>query len=86
MTVKELIDRLNELNSPDKEVVIGDGININGVSFSDVGNKIVLNPSLNIKGLYDLVSDLRDCYYDIDDVLDKLMNVTEELEELVWNL
>ena len=83
MTVKELIDRLNELNSPDKEVVIGDGININGVSFSDVGNKIVLNPSLNIRGLYDLISDLKDCYYDIDDVLDKLMNVTEELEELV---
>ena len=83
MTVKELIDRLNELNSPDKEVVIGDGININGVSFSDVGNKIVLSPSLNIRGLYDLISDLKDCYYDIDDVLDKLMNVTEELEELV---
>lgn len=83
MTVKELIDRLNELNSPDKEVVIGNGININRVSFSDVGNKIVLNPSLNIKGLCDLISDLKNCYYDIDDVLDKLMDSIEKLEELI---
>lgn len=83
MTVKELIDRLNELNSPDKEVVIGNDININRVSFSDIGNKIVLNPSLNIKGLRDLNSDLKNCYYDIDDVLDKLMDSIEKLEELI---
>ena len=83
MTVKELIDRLNELNSPNKEVVIGDYIPIKGASFSDVGDKIVITPSLNIRNLQDLISDLRDHYYDIEDVLDNFADTISEIEELI---
>ena len=90
MTVKELIDRLNELNSPDKEVVIGDCIPIKGASFSDVGDKIVITPFLNIKKIQYLISDLRDNYYDIegalDDIADTLGDLADtisEIEELI---
>ena len=85
MTVKELIDRLNELNCPDYEVELSNGIRLdaNNVRFAGAGTKVILGLSQRIKGLETLISELRDCYYDIEDVLDNLSDVFDDLEELV---
>ena len=85
MTVKELIDRLNELNSPDYEVELSNGmkLNVNNIRFAEAGTKVILGLSQKIYGLSELIENIKDCYYDIDDVLDKLLDITEELEELI---
>ena len=85
MTVKELIDRLNELNCPDYEVELSNGIKLdaNNVRFAEAGTKVILGLSQRIKGLKTLISELRDCYYDIEDVLDNFSDIFDNLEELI---
>ena len=93
MTVKELIDRLNELNCPDYEVELSGGaeLNLNNVRFANTGTKVILGNfdeiilglSQRIKGLKTLISELRDCYYDIEDVLDNFSDIFDNLEELI---
>ena len=85
MTVKELIDRLNELNCPEYEVELSGGaeLNLNNVRFANTGTKVILGISDERKNLYDLIEDLRDYHYDIECTLDSLMDAIDELEELV---
>ena len=85
MTVKELIDRLNELNCPDYEVELSNGMKLNSsdIRLAEAGAKVSIGLSQKIRGFETLISELRDCYYDIEDVLDNLSDIFDDLEELV---
>lgn len=85
MTVKELIDRLNELNCPDYEVELSNGMKLNpgDIRFAETGAKVSIGLSQKIKGLQNIIEDLRDCYYDIEDVLDNMNDIFCDLEDLV---
>ena len=85
MTVKELIDRLNEFNCPDYEVELSNGMKLNSsdIRFAEAGAKVSIGLSQKIRGLEALISELRDYYYDIEDVLDNMSDVFDDLEELV---
>ena len=85
MTVKELVDRLNELNCPDYEVELSGGaeLNLNNVRFANTGTKVILGNFDERKNLYDLIEDLKDYQYEIERASDNLMDVIGELEELI---
>lgn len=85
MTVKELIDRLNELNCPDYEVELSGGseLNLNDVRFADTGAKVILGISDERKNLYGLIEELRDYHHDIESALDSLIDVIDDLEEFI---
>lgn len=85
MTVKELIDRLNELNCPDYEVELSGGseLNLNNVRFADTGAKVILGISDERKDLYGLIEELRDYHHDIECTLDSLIDAIDDLEEFI---
>ena len=85
MTVKELVDRLNELNCPDYELELSGGaeLNLNNVRFANTGTKVILGNFDERKNLYDLIEDLKDYQYEIERASDNLMDVIGELEELI---
>ena len=71
MTVKELIERLNDFN-PNDEVRIFNGMS---VEYSDVGvgdapNVVFIG--CGIRGLDEIISELNDNIYDLDSALDDL--------------
>lgn len=71
MTVKELIDRLNDFN-PNDEVSIFNGMSI---EYSDVGvgnSPNVVYIGCGLKGLDEIINELNDNIYDLDSALDDL--------------
>lgn len=85
MTVKELIDRLNEFNCPDYEVEFNDGTKLNSsdIRFSEVGAKISIGLPQKTEKLTNLITELKDCYWDIESALENLSDITDDLEELI---
>ena len=71
MTVKELIDRLNELNCPDYEVELnnGESLTIGDVRFANSGTKVILGISEEIGRLANLIEELRSYHYDIESII-----------------
>ena len=85
MTVKELIDRLNEFKCPDYEVKFNDGTELNSsdIRFSEVGAKISIGLPQKSEKLTNLITELKDCYYDIESALENLSDISDDLEELI---
>ena len=85
MTVKELINRLSELNCPDYEVELYDNSKLDekDIGFSKAGAKVVIGVCQEIKDLSDIISDLKDYIDDIENTLDDFSNTINDLEEIL---
>ena len=85
MTVKELIDRLNELNCPECEIEASNGIALSAsdVRFAEVGNKVVICSLLDFKRLGEIIDKMNNCYRNIDFALDDLTEAIDDLGEFI---
>ena len=85
MTIKELIDRLNEFNCPDCEIEISNGIALNAsdIRFAEAGNKVTIYSSPDFERLDEILDKMNGCYRDIDSALDELTEAIDGLGEFI---